>query len=169
MLLPLSAGMIMKALAVDTLRRLRLSGSLRCSVHCFNDMRILGSFMRYPYDSFEGRQALEVEQPEWVARKFKAYGISSWVVTGSVAGSKAKVRASCGELKQAFKAIAGAKLNLVDARYVCWAERIKDLLPSGRLFDPIKLRTLSVCIFRSRSPHGIIINLEIPCLCESVI
>ncbi len=133
--------------AVERLRELRLSGSLRCSVHCFNDMRLLGGFTRYPYESFDGKQALEVEQPEWVARKLKDFGISSWVVTGSVAGSKGKVRASCAELKQAVKTIAGAKLNLVEARHIALAGRLKKLLPSGRLFDLIKLRIEKVSLW----------------------
>jgi len=119
---------------VEILRRLRLAGTLRCSVHCFNDMRLLGGMMRYPWDRADGRQALEVEHPELTRRLLGQHQIPAWVATGSLTGRAAEVAAARQTLRRALQPIRGVKARFLDRRKLALARRVRGLIGRWRMF-----------------------------------
>jgi 4-cresol dehydrogenase (hydroxylating) flavoprotein subunit len=91
----------------EAVRRLRLLGTLRSAVHCFNDRRLLGAVSHFPWDRATGRRALEIENPELFLRMCREYGISAWAMTGSLQGSAAEVAASRRVVRKALRSIPG--------------------------------------------------------------
>lgn len=108
---------------VDALRPLRLAGTLRCSVHAFSAMRVLGGFTRYPYHLASGEQALELERPGLTAELLRRYAVPAWLVVGSLRGSRAEVRAAKKELRRALGPVRSADVHFVSGKLAPWMQR----------------------------------------------
>lgn len=111
---------------VEALRPLRLHGTVRSSVHCFNDLRLLGGSERYPWDRADGRQALDVQHPELVRELLDRHGIPAWLATGALSGTRAEVAAARRVVQRALRGVPGVRLNFVDAaalRRIDWLRR----------------------------------------------
>jgi 4-cresol dehydrogenase (hydroxylating) len=129
------------------IRRLRLSGTLRSTLHCFNDRRLLGNSTRYPWEIANGEQALEVERPDDFRRMCKEYAIPAWAATGSLQGSAEEVAAARRSVRRALSAVPGLeRLVFIDERGFAASQRLAKLLrrispKSGlvRRLDSIKL------------------------------
>jgi 4-cresol dehydrogenase (hydroxylating) len=113
---------------VEVMRRLRLAGTLRCSVHCFNNLRILGGVERFPWDRADGRQALEAQHPEVVSELLERHRIPAWVATGSLTGTAAEVRAARAELCRAVRGLPGRKVRFVGPKKLALLRTVRRLL-----------------------------------------
>lgn len=132
---------------VEVLRKLRLSGTIRCSVHCFSSLRILGGFTRFPYDQASGRRALEDESPELTQSLLDKHGITSWVVSGSVSGSRAEFAAAKKTLKRALRPLRDATINFITPGLLKTAQTVFDYLPKWKLLDGPRLQLEKVSVW----------------------
>lgn len=101
---------------MEALRKLRLSGTVRCSVHAFNGLRLLGGHERFPWHAADGTQALEVAAPELLQRMLDRHGIPAWVATGSLTGARAEVAAQKREMKRVLRAVPGLQAVFLSDR-----------------------------------------------------
>jgi 4-cresol dehydrogenase (hydroxylating) len=84
---------------VDRLAALRMQGLLQSTVHIGNDLRVLSSRTRYPWERAGGRTPL----PEDVRAELRAqYAIGAWNVAGGIYGSRETVAATCRTIKRAL-------------------------------------------------------------------
>ncbi|MBW2730835.1 MAG: FAD-binding oxidoreductase [Deltaproteobacteria bacterium] len=126
---------------VEALRPLRLSGTLRCSVHAFSAMRVLGGFTRYPYHLASGEHALEREHPKLVASMLRRYRVPAWLAVGSLHGSRVEVRAAKKVLRRALAPVRSADVHFVSGKLAPWLRRAGRILerlgPLAKLGDPL--------------------------------
>ena len=108
---------------LDAIRRLRLNGTIRSTVHIANDLRVLSSRTTYPWDQAGDATPLPPALRESLRRK---YGLKAWNVLGGLYGSRAEVRASRKALR---KELAGlAKVHSFQSRKLHLAERVSKFL-----------------------------------------
>lgn len=81
---------------VDALRPLRIDGTLNSAVHIGNDLRIISTQRRYPWDV--GGPPLP---PGVIERLRRESGVGAWNASGSLAGSRAQVREGARALQRA--------------------------------------------------------------------
>jgi len=123
---------------VERLRPLRLAGTLRSTSHCFNDRRLLTGAARFPYDRVDGRQALEVADPEWLERVCRERRIPAWGVSGSITGTPTEVRAARRTLRRALAGMRGLeRLFFVDERKLARLERLARVAARLRPLAPL--------------------------------
>ncbi|GAB6060224.1 FAD-binding oxidoreductase [Desulfonatronum parangueonense] len=85
---------------VEALRPLKLRGQVKSLVHIGNDLRIISSFQRYPWNQAEGKTPL----PEELRRSMREKGgFGAWNVSGATYGSKSEVRVTRQEIRKALR------------------------------------------------------------------
>ena len=124
----------------EGLRRLRLAGTLRCSVHCFNALRILGGLTRFPWDRADGKQALEVQDPKLCRELLNHFQVPAWLATGSLAGSPAEVAAARRALRNALRSVPGVKLDIIDRRKLGVIRFLQRRLPAWNWLQRFRAR-----------------------------
>src|SRR5260370_27620988 len=92
------------ALIVEALRPLRLSGTLRSTVHIANDYKVLSGLQQYPWEEAEGRTPLP---PEVMTRLRKQLHFGAWNASGGLYGTRAQV----AEARRVFRAGLSRKHN----------------------------------------------------------
>jgi 4-cresol dehydrogenase (hydroxylating) len=108
---------------VDTLRELRMQGVFHSAVHIANDLRVLSSRGRYPFDRANGVTPL----PSGLRATMGAEaGIGRWSVAGAVSGTAEDVRASKAALRRGLRPL--GRFRLVDDRTLALANRAAGLL-----------------------------------------
>ncbi|MBI4555988.1 MAG: FAD-binding oxidoreductase [Candidatus Hydrogenedentes bacterium] len=122
---------------VDRLRPLRINGTLQTAVHIGNDLRMLSSKGRYPWQLTSGKTPL----PEDVrARLRHEGGLGAWNAGGALIGTDGQVRAGRKALKSALSGL--GKLKFVSDNKLAWAERVAPMLRrmglGARLEEQIK-------------------------------
>jgi 4-cresol dehydrogenase (hydroxylating) len=142
---------------IDRLTPLRLDGTVRCSVHCFNAMRLLGGFARFPYEQADGRSALEVSQPQLTRRLLRQHGVPMWMASGSLHGSARHVRAASRELSRALDGLKGARVNFLDGRLagaLRWAKTVARPLPMlGRYANQAEKLAVWLDFLQGKASH----------------
>lgn len=114
---------------VDALRRLRLSGTLRSTVHLFDKGRLLAAKQRFPWDQADGKQALEVQHPELYQALCRKHGISAWAATGVLMGSHAETAAARRRIQNELKSVPGiGQLLFLNDRKMGWMRRLAGIL-----------------------------------------
>lgn len=102
---------------VDTLRPLRMDGTLNSAVHIGNDLRIISALQTYPWEAAEG----EVPLPSALRAELRREnGVGAWNVSGALTGSRAQVRAAAAALRKATRSF--AKVTFVDDRKLAFAQ-----------------------------------------------
>lgn len=87
---------------IEKLRPLRLSGVIRSTVHIANDLRVVSSFRRYPWELTGGKTPL----PEKIRQQLcRQGGFGAWNVTGALYGSNAQVAAARKEIKSRIRGV----------------------------------------------------------------
>ncbi len=108
---------------IDALRPLRMRGVLNSAVHIGNDLRIISSMQRYPWEEAQGQTPL----PEILREKLRrANGVGAWNLSASLAGERAQVRAASREVRRALAGL--GKLVFVDDKKLRWGKRAAALL-----------------------------------------
>lgn len=85
---------------IERVRTLRLNGTLRSVVHIGNDMRVISSGMAFPAGDVAGTGPLP---PDFRAALGRRLGVGRWTAVGSLAGSRAQVRAGKRDVSAALR------------------------------------------------------------------
>lgn len=109
--------------AVNALRPLRLSGTLRSSVHIGNDYKVLSALQQYPWAQMENQTPL---RPADMAYFRRALNFGSWNGSGALYGTAGQVREARRLVKRALKGKVSA-LQFVDEAKLALAERFTGL------------------------------------------
>lgn len=113
---------------VEALRPLRLSGTLTSTIHIANDLRVLSSKRRYPWDMLDGTVSLPAEiRSAWR----REAGIGAWNVLGGIYGTRESVAASRRALARAMRGL--ARVHFFDETKLSRAERLLRLARSAGL------------------------------------
>ncbi len=107
----------------DSLRPLRLDGTLRSVVHIGNDLRLLSSNHTYPVKLTHGQVPLPKEIRQELRKKG---GIGAWNISGAIYGTSAQVAVTRRILCKALKA-KGRKLIFLSERKLNFAEHIASI------------------------------------------
>ena len=85
---------------IDALRPLKLSGQIKSLVHIGNDLRIISSFQRYPWQAADGQTPL----PGFLRRSMrKKGGFGAWNISGGIYGTAGEVRQLRKEIRKALR------------------------------------------------------------------
>lgn len=85
---------------VEKLRPLKLDGRIKSLVHIGNDLRVMSSFERYPWEIADNKTPLSDDLREILFKKGK---FGAWNVSGAVYGSKKQVKLILKDVKKALK------------------------------------------------------------------
>jgi 4-cresol dehydrogenase (hydroxylating) flavoprotein subunit len=104
---------------IDALRRLRLSGTLRSTVHVVNDYKVLSGLQQYPWDETGGVAPLPSPVMAGLRKRLQ---FGAWNASGGLYGTRRQVAEARRLLR---KALAGRadKLQFLDERKLRLAER----------------------------------------------
>lgn len=108
---------------VDALRPLRMRGVLNSAVHIGNDLRIISSLRRYPWEATGGAAPLT---PELRARLRREHGLGAWNVSGALTGTAGQVRAAARALRRAVHPV--GRTAFVDDRKIALAQQAVSVL-----------------------------------------
>lgn len=111
------------AAVIDALRKLRLEGVLTSSVHIGNDLRVISSRERYPWDEAGGETPLPAALRQALRRRT---GATPWQGSGSLTGTAAQVRAARKAVKKALRGLAA--LRFLDEPKLRMAEKVTGIL-----------------------------------------
>jgi 4-cresol dehydrogenase (hydroxylating) len=115
---------------ITGLRHLRMGGTVRSTVHVANDLRVLSSRMRYPYDRTGGLTPL----PETLRAELRReHGLGSWNMLGASYGSAEEVRAARAVIRRELRDV--GRVHFFRRRKLEIAKRIAarlDWLPGVR-------------------------------------
>jgi 4-cresol dehydrogenase (hydroxylating) flavoprotein subunit len=90
------------AAAIEALRPLKLNGVIKSLVHIGNDLRVISSFERYPWQMAGNEVPLADELRAFFRRRGR---FGAWNISGAVYGTHKFVKLSRQELKKALKGI----------------------------------------------------------------
>lgn len=124
---------------IEALRPLKLQGQINSLVHIGNDLRVISSFQRYPWELTKGETPL----PEDLRKKFRRRGnFGAWNVSGAIYGTKKHVAASRGELRKAVRRL--ARVKFIGSAKVAIATKLADLFEHFGVLDEyvVMLRSL---------------------------
>ena len=107
------------AATIDSLRPLRLNGTIRSSSHIGNDYKVITAIEQYPWEAMNGQTPL---QGEVLARLRRELKIGAWNGSGALYGTKAQVKEARRLLRQAL-ALTARKLQFVDDKLLALAGR----------------------------------------------
>ncbi len=144
---------------VDALRRLRLQGTVRSTVHCFNERRMLAGLTRYPWNDADGTQALEKQRPELLQRLCREFALPSWGASGTLSGSRQETSAARRRIKRELSRLPGLdRLFFLDERRFRWANRlarfVRLLIPNHSLARHVALVRQGMDLLAGRPSYG---------------
>jgi 4-cresol dehydrogenase (hydroxylating) len=136
--------------AVDTLRRLRLEGTLRSVVHIANDMRMASS-----RPSAAGAMPpAPLDGPARAAFRARER-VAAWSLSGSLAGPRPQVRAAAAALRKALRA-PGRRLRILGLGKLALLDAATRLAPGGAAarFRPLVAAARAVADLNTGRPTG---------------
>ena len=108
---------------IDALRPLKLSGQIKSLVHIGNDLRIISSFQRYPWQAANGQTPL----PEFLRRSMrKRGGFGAWNISGGIYGTAGEVRQLRKEIRKALRPL--GRVRFVGPTTLTLAQKISQFL-----------------------------------------
>ena len=105
--------------AIDALRPLKLSGTLRSALHVGNDYKVLNGLRQYPWDEVGGRTPLT---PDDMLPFRQRYRIGLWNGSGGLYGTRAQVREARRLVRDRLAGIA-SQVQFIDDRKLALAQR----------------------------------------------
>jgi len=105
--------------AIDALRPLKLSGTLRSALHVGNDYKVLNGLQQYPWQEVGERTPLTPDDMAPIRRRLR---IGLWNGSGGLYGTRAQVREARRLVKRQLSGIAG-QLQFLDDRKLALAQR----------------------------------------------
>ncbi|WDP89062.1 MAG: FAD-binding oxidoreductase [Desulfobacter sp.] len=124
---------------IETLRPLKLSGQIKSLIHIGNDLRVISSFNRYPWEMAENKTPLSDDLRNLFCRRGK---FGAWNISGAIYGSKSQVKHNKKELKKALKGL--GKLQFIGDKTISIGKRISQVLERSHLMPEFntKLKAL---------------------------
>ncbi|WP_051822533.1 FAD-binding oxidoreductase [Desulfonatronum thiodismutans] len=120
---------------VDALRPLKLRGQVKSLVHIGNDLRIISSFQRYPWEESHGKTPL----PEMLRKGLRAKGgFGAWNISGAIYGTKAEVRVARREIRKALRHL--GRVRFVGPASLSLAQTVLGFLKSRGWAKPIQAK-----------------------------
>jgi 4-cresol dehydrogenase (hydroxylating) flavoprotein subunit len=142
----------------DAIRKLRMAGTVRSTVHCFNQGRLLAAATRFPWERASGRQALEVEHAALYQELCRKYALPQWGATGSLTGTRSEVkgaaravRAALRNLRDVERLVVLSDRTLLRAQQV--AQRLRPILPNLSLLKRIDTLRLGMDLLKGRPSY----------------
>ncbi|HEY1754154.1 MAG TPA: FAD-binding oxidoreductase [Bryobacteraceae bacterium] len=108
---------------VDALRRLRMSGTLRSSIHVGNDYKVLGGIQQYPWKETGGSTPLT---PDLMAGFRQRLNFGAWNGSGGLYGTRAQVAEARRLLRRALTGKV-SRLQFLDDKRLALATRFSRL------------------------------------------
>ncbi|BCS32013.1 4-cresol dehydrogenase [Luteitalea sp. TBR-22] len=109
--------------AIDALRPLKLSGTLRSAVHIGNDYKVLNGLGQYPWSEMQGRTPIMPRDMEAFRQRLR---IGLWNGSGGLYGTRAQVREARRLVRRHLSGIAD-RLEFLDDRRLALARRFAGL------------------------------------------
>ncbi|MFO1189321.1 MAG: FAD-binding oxidoreductase [Alphaproteobacteria bacterium] len=103
---------------IESLRALRLSGTVQSVVHVGNDMRLITSAMTFPQQAAPGRSALPAAMRKAICAQ---NDIGAWTAVGALMGTRQQVGADRAVVK---RALGRHRLRFVNQRKLVLGERV---------------------------------------------
>ena len=123
---------------VDALRPLRMAGTLRTPVHIFNDLRLLGSSVSYPWHSADGQASLSAA---FLLKAKRELGFEAWHGFGAISGNRDEVAAAVTTLRRGLRHVPGlGRVILLDDQRMKNADRVVKTLGLVGLGGGLKRR-----------------------------
>jgi len=108
---------------IDALRPLKLSGQIKSLVHIGNDLRIISSFQRYPWQEAKGLAPL----PDMLRRSLrKKGGFGAWNISGGIYGTAGEVRELRKEIRKALRPL--GRVRFVGPISLMFAQKLSQFL-----------------------------------------
>ncbi|WP_036551690.1 FAD-binding oxidoreductase [Neptunomonas japonica] len=98
---------------VDSLRPLRLDGTVKSAMHIVNADKAISAFGQYPWHEVNNITPLP---RDWLAKKSKEKNVGGWNASGALYGTRAEVALARKKLKRALRHIPSKKLHFIDDR-----------------------------------------------------
>jgi 4-cresol dehydrogenase (hydroxylating) len=105
--------------AIDALRPLKLSGTLRSALHIGNDYKVLNGVRQYPWDEVGGRTPLVPSDMQPFRQRYR---MGLWNGSGGLYGTRAQVREARRLLRGQLAGIA-SQVQFLDDRRLALAQR----------------------------------------------
>jgi 4-cresol dehydrogenase (hydroxylating) len=124
---------------IETLRPLKLSGQIKSLIHIGNDLRVISSFNRYPWEMAENKTPLSDDLRNLFCRRGN---FGAWNISGAIYGSKSQVKNNKKELKKAMKGL--GKLQFIGDKTIAFGKKISHILEKSNLLPEFntKLKAL---------------------------
>ena len=128
---------------VNSLRPLRLDGTLKSAMHIVNAYKAVSAFGQYPWKEVNGVTPLP---GDWLAKQCKKANIGGWNASGALYGTKPEVALARKKLKKALKHIKSVKVFFLDDRLIKMAKMIQkpyqwitgvDLAKALEMIEPV--------------------------------
>lgn len=121
---------------IESLRKLRLEGSLRSVVHIGNDLRVISGGRTYPVEKAAGQVPLPPDLRK--ALRTEA-GIGAWNVSGAIYGTRRQVSTTRQILRKALKG-KGRQLVFLSEQKLALADILTRLLGSSKWGQALKAK-----------------------------
>lgn len=144
-------------LLIDSLRPLRLEGTLKSAIHIVNADKAISAFGQYPWNEVNNVTPLP---RDWLAKVSKERNVGGWNASGALYGTRAEVSVARKKLKKALRRIPSTKLHFVDDRTVKIASKIARPYKWTTGIDLTKALEMVVAFIRLK--RGIPSNTFIP-------
>jgi 4-cresol dehydrogenase (hydroxylating) len=116
---------------IEALRRLRLNGTLRSTVHVVNDYKVLSGLQQYPWEAAGGQVPLPPSVMEDLRKRLQ---FGAWNASGGLYGTRVQVAEARRLLREAVAGHAD-KLQFLDERKLRIAERFSGVYRSVTGWD----------------------------------
>ena len=100
---------------VNSLRPLRLNGTLKSAIHIVNAYKAVSAFGQYPWREVNNVTPLP---RDWLNKECKKSKIGGWNASGALYGTKAEVALAGKKLKNTLKHIKSVKIFFLDERLI---------------------------------------------------
>ena len=105
---------------IETLKPLRLDGTIKSAMHIGNDYKVISAIQGYPHSLTNG----EVPLPRYVLEaKSKEWDCGPWNATGALYGTRAEVRAARRKIKRALRGKA-KRVQFLDENLLWLAKKV---------------------------------------------
>ncbi len=157
--------------AIDAIRPLKLSGTLRSAAHIGNDYKVLNGLQQYPWEAMGGRTPLTPADMAPFRRRLR---IGLWNGSGGLYGTRAQVAADRDLVRKQLKGVTG-RLEFLDDGRLALARRFStpyrmltgwDVSAALTLLEPVyglmqgvpTAQPLATAYWRKREPPPVEMN-----------
>jgi 4-cresol dehydrogenase (hydroxylating) len=91
---------------IDALRPLKLRGDIKSLVHIGNDLRVISSFQRYPWEMAGNKTPISDDLRNYFKKRG---GFGAWNISGAIYGTRSQVANGKKEIKKALRNLGSVK------------------------------------------------------------